>query len=125
MKSKVQSFNSSRLTDLFPNDDAAVIDLLDAAVGSLEGLCEGLSKALAAANWQAGLALSHELKGVCSNIGADELAALADALQVDLRNSQSVDSSKYLPMLKLAHQQFLLHVQAYLAKASGRTSNRA
>jgi HPt (histidine-containing phosphotransfer) domain-containing protein len=124
MKHKVKPFNSARLTELFPNDDEAVIDLLDAAVASLGDICEGLSRALPAANWPASLSLSHELKGVCSSIGADELAALADALQVDLRNSRSVDSSKYLPRLTSAHQQFLLEARAYQAKATGETPAR-
>lgn len=125
MKNKVEPFNSSRLTELFPNDYDSVIDLLEAAVSSLEELREGLLEALPAANWQAGLALSHELKGVSSNIGAEELAALGDALEAELRTSHAVDASKYVPMLNSAHQQFLLQARAYMGKANGRNANRA
>jgi HPt (histidine-containing phosphotransfer) domain-containing protein len=118
MKNKTAAFNSSRLAELFSNDYDSLVDLLHAAFASLGDLHQGLSKELPAGNRQASLALSHELKGVCSNIGAEELAALGGALESELRNSHAVDATKYLPRLNAAHEQFLLEARAYLEKLS-------
>lgn len=109
-----EAFDPSRLTELLQDDYGSLVDILQSAFGSLREIIKRLSKELPAGNLPASLALSHELKGVSSNIGADELAALSGALETKLRNAQSDSPADYMPALDGAYDRFLVHARAYL-----------
>jgi HPt (histidine-containing phosphotransfer) domain-containing protein len=108
------AFDASRLIELLGNDRGAMLDVLHTAFESLQEMIKRLAIELAAGNRPTSLAGSHELKGVSANVGADELAALASALETRLCNSDSIDLEDYAHELDAAFIRLLGDARAFL-----------
>jgi HPt (histidine-containing phosphotransfer) domain-containing protein len=109
-----KAFEPSQIRELLQDDPEAQADVLLAAFRNLKEIVEQLSVALIAGNLSAAIALSHELRGVSSNIGAEELASLGRELDTALRSSQSVATVGYTHSLDAAYDRFLAQARAFL-----------
>src|SRR5579863_1350176 len=81
------ALNPQRLADLFGDDREAICEVLGLAIDNVAHLARRLVVLLSAGDRAEAASVAHEIKGVCANIGAEELAALAAGLQAALQRS--------------------------------------
>jgi HPt (histidine-containing phosphotransfer) domain-containing protein len=95
-----QPFNRNRLSDLMGGDEEAVREVLGLAANAIPGFVKGLFECSTTPEEAARLA--HSLKGVASNVGADELAETAGDLQHALAGgwtAEALQRARSLPSL--------------------------
>jgi HPt (histidine-containing phosphotransfer) domain-containing protein len=80
------ALNAQRLADVAGADAQFIAEVLEMAVGSLEILVRRVTGELGENDYERACATAHEIKGVCLNIGADEMARIAALLQERLQN---------------------------------------
>lgn len=108
------ALNAERLTGLFGNDRASIAEILDLAIDSLKTLVERLQVELSAGRASDAHALAHEIKGVCANIGAEELAAIAADLQAKLAKGPREPVDGWGSNLPPAYDRFAFEAKAIL-----------
>jgi HPt (histidine-containing phosphotransfer) domain-containing protein len=99
--------NRQRLVDLVGSDRAFIVEVLDLAVDSLGTLVETVVRDLAQGNVTAANAAAHEIKGICANIGAGEMADIATSLQTALQSDQVAVGTKLAASLPAAYSRFV------------------
>lgn len=108
---KAAPLNLERLTDLLGDDHESIAEILELACGTaskaLGQLAEGRDETDAIRR------AAHALKGGAANVGADELAALAAALEDDVRDGHPERIDVYLAELPPAFERFQTAVREY------------
>jgi HPt (histidine-containing phosphotransfer) domain-containing protein len=107
------ALNPQRLADLFGDDREAMCEVLGLAIDNVAQLARQLTVLLSAGDRVEAATVAHEIKGVCANIGAEELAALAAGLQTALQRS-SVDQIGAGSLLE-AYERFVASAKTMLA----------
>jgi HPt (histidine-containing phosphotransfer) domain-containing protein len=80
------ALNAQRLADVAGADPQFIAEVLEMAVSSLGMLVRRLTGELGENDYERACATAHEIKGVCLNIGADEMGGIAALLQERLQN---------------------------------------
>lgn len=110
----LQVLNADRLSALFGTDRASIAEILELAIDSLKTLVERFGIELSAGRTNDAHALAHEIKGVCANIGAEELAAIAADLQARLGKRPREPMGGWAASLPAAYDRFALEAKALL-----------
>jgi HPt (histidine-containing phosphotransfer) domain-containing protein len=108
--------NRQRLVDLVGSDYAFISEVLDLAVDSLRVLVQNIERDLAQGNLTAAGAAAHEMKGICANIGADEMAVIATRLQDALRADQAAVRTELAASLPAAYDRFVEQARGLTAQ---------
>ncbi|HXP91975.1 MAG TPA: Hpt domain-containing protein [Candidatus Binatia bacterium] len=107
------SLNLARLTDLLGDDRAAIVEILDLAVGTCRKALDTLRtlgpKSPAAAIEHA----AHAMKGAAANVGAEALAALATGLEEQARHERIADFEASVHDIASEFHRFEGAVRAY------------
>ena len=107
------SLNLARLTDLLGDDRAAIVEILDLAVGTCRKALDTLrslgSKSPAPAIEHA----AHAMKGAAANVGAEALASLATGLEEQARHERIADFEQSLREIASEFHRFEGAVRAY------------
>ena len=113
----LSSLNRQRLADLLGDDRLGIAEILEIGLGSIAELTAQLRSALAKDMWEDAKAAAHELKGVCANIGAEELSEIGARFQSTLSRSspRASTSLKDVDGLNAALERFEHDARDYLA----------
>ena len=78
----LQVFNPAQLEKIFPGDTESQLEVLEAALESIEDLLDEYREALEEADLEEAERLAHSVKGAALNIGAERLASVAKQAEV-------------------------------------------
>ncbi len=109
-----QALNPDRLVELLGTDRVSISEILELAIGALKTLVERLRIELSAGRSNDAHALAHEIKGVCANIGAEELATIAADLQAKLATDSHEPIDSWAASLPEAYDRFVFEAEALL-----------
>lgn len=109
------ALRSDRLIALFGADRAAIAEILEMALDALKTLVGRIQAELSSAHFNDAHALAHEMKGVCANIGAEELANLAADIQTRLAAPRGEGLETLASSLPLAYDRFAREAKAFLS----------
>lgn len=95
-----------RLVSVFGDDTNAIREILAMAVDSLKELAASLGASLDTDDVATAKASIHEIKGVSANVGAEELAAAAVALETELSRAHRAPVADLLAPIERAYERF-------------------
>ncbi len=110
------ALNPDRLVELLGTDRVSISEILELAIVSLKTLVERLRIELAAGRSNDAHALAHEIKGVCANIGAEELTTIAADLQTKLATGPREPIDGWAASLAGAYDRFASEARALVIK---------
>lgn len=112
-----KALNRQRLTDLLGNDRLGIAEILEIGLDSVGDLTAQLRTALANNMWEDAKNAAHELKGVCANIGAEELADIGARFQALLSRAapRAVANLRDVDGLNAAYERFCHDAKEFLA----------
>jgi len=110
------ALNPDRLVELLGTDRVSISEILELAIVSLKTLVERLRIELAAGRSNDAHALAHEIKGVCANIGAEELATISADLQTKLATDPREPIDGWAASLAGAYDRFASEAKALVIK---------
>jgi CheY-like chemotaxis protein len=68
--------DSERLSQIFQDDAEAIRELLELSISECEPLATAMKTAVAEKETSAAMQAAHKFKGICGNVGANELASI-------------------------------------------------
>ena len=98
--------NLDVLRPLYADEPEALVDLVRDAVRTSASLVERLEASTGAEIESAGH-LAHELKGLCSTIGANEVASVAEEIESGAKSGNWDQIAARLGALRAAHERFV------------------
>lgn len=104
--------DASRLVEVFGDDRKAIREILELAIDSLRDLLEQVEAALGTGDRFAASAGLHEVKGVSANVGAEQLANSAAALETTLSTESVPLSAELVTPLVQAYGDFATEARA-------------
>ncbi|MGB8266613.1 MAG: Hpt domain-containing protein [Candidatus Velthaea sp.] len=106
----------ARLREVFEDDEAGIVELLEMALGTGGKHVAHLKDALAAHDAEGLHRAAHGIKGSASNIGALQVARISAEIEEQARNARWDGISELVTALDAAYAALREHVRSYRAE---------